>query len=95
MERVEIVLAHAGQRSVLSLREVLRCGRVSRRWWEACVYVFLYACIKQLDHHLCMYARVFVCLFVSTYVCMCVCMYVRISCMYVCMHACMHLRMYV
>ena len=35
MECVEIVLAHAGQRSVLSLREVLRCGRVSRRWREA------------------------------------------------------------
>ena len=31
----EIVLANAGQRRVLSLRALLRCGRVSRRWWEA------------------------------------------------------------
>ena len=31
----EILLANAGQRRVLSLRALLRCGRVSRRWWEA------------------------------------------------------------
>ena len=30
-----VVLANAGQRRVLSLRSLLRCGRVSRRWWEA------------------------------------------------------------
>ena len=32
---VDIVLPRAGERSMLSLRELLRCGRVSRRWWEA------------------------------------------------------------
>jgi len=32
---VEILLANAGQGRVLSLRALLRCGRVSRRWWEA------------------------------------------------------------
>jgi len=32
---VDIVLAHAGERSVLSLCALLRCGRVSRRWQEA------------------------------------------------------------
>ena len=31
----EIVLVNAGQCGVLSLRALLRCGRVSRRWWEA------------------------------------------------------------
>ena len=36
MERLwEIVLANAGQRRVLSLRALLRCGRVSLRWREA------------------------------------------------------------
>ena len=29
------MLANAGQGRVLSLRALLRCGRVSRRWWEA------------------------------------------------------------
>ena len=31
----EIVLVNAGQCGVLSLRALLRCGRVSRRWREA------------------------------------------------------------
>ena len=36
MERLwEIVLANAGEHSVLSPAALLRCGRVSRRWWEA------------------------------------------------------------
>ena len=35
MEFVEIVLVHAGERSVLSLLERLHCGRASRRWREA------------------------------------------------------------
>ena len=35
MEFVEIVLVHAGERSVLSLLELLHCGRASRRWREA------------------------------------------------------------
>ena len=91
MKCVEIVLAHAGQRSVLSLREVLRCGRVSRRWREACVYVFLYACMFVLNStiiiYVCMHACLSVCLFLRMYVCVYVCMCV--------FHVCMHLRMYV
>ena len=32
---VEALIAYSGQHRVLSLRALLRCGRVSRRWWEA------------------------------------------------------------
>jgi len=32
---VEALLAHAGEHGLLPLHALLRCGRVSRRWWEA------------------------------------------------------------
>ena len=34
-EWVEALLAHAGELGLLTLRALLRCGRVSRRWREA------------------------------------------------------------